>query len=163
MSTLAEKRAAIAATISGVANTGQVHDYERYAKAEGEFRALYQADIGASKSLRGWFVRRVATREVSVAVGVGMEVIGWRITGYLAIDDAAASEKTFDDLIEALRAAFRTDPTLGGVVADLYDLTQSADSAPYGLQVEESGPVLFAGVLCHRAVLGLVTSSPIHF
>lgn len=163
MSTLNQVRTAIVAALSGIANVGQVHDYERYAKAEGDFRALYQATIGAGKSLRGWFVRRVSTREVSATVGVGMEVIGWRITGYLAIDDAAASEKAFDDLIEAIRAAFRADPTLGGVVGDLYDLTQSADSAPYGIQVEESGPVLFAGVLCHRAVLGLVTSSPFHF
>lgn len=162
MNDLTAERAAIAAKVAGVADVGRVHDYERYAKTEGDFRALYQADIGAAKSLRGWFLRRVSTKEISVALGVGMQVIAWRLTGYLAIDDAAASEKTFDGLIEALRAAFRSDPTLGGAVADLYDLTQG-DSAPYGLQVEESAPVLFAGVLCHRAVLALTTSSPVHF
>ena len=56
-----------------------------------------------------------------------------------------------DRLIEAVRVAFRHDETLGGVV----ETTMSDGRA--GPQLDDSGPAMFAGVLCHHARLTLST------
>ena len=77
----------------------------------------------------------------------------WRIRGFMALSDAAGTEKTFDDLIDAAADAFRADPTLGGVVFS----TLNPQSDETGLQLVQSRPVLFAGVLCHSAELNLYT------
>jgi len=51
MSTLATIRAAIVAKLNTVAGIGQVHNYERFARAEKDFRALYEtADLKGSGS-----------------------------------------------------------------------------------------------------------------
>lgn len=163
MTTLADIRAAIVAKFNTVPNIGEVHGYERYAKSEADFRSLYVATIAGQPLIRGWYVRRLATREVSAIVGVSMRVTTWRIVGYHGLDDATESETVFDDLIEAACDAFRVDPTLGGVVADLCDLTSGAEDKPQGLQVEDFAQVLLSQKLCHRAQLALTTSNPLHF
>lgn len=160
MSTLAEIRAAIVAKFEAVPNIGIVHPYERYAKSENDFRTLYVSTIGAVQLIRGWYVRRLATRELSAMVGVSMRITSWRIVGYHGLDDVAESELVFDTLIEAVCDAFRTDPTLGGIVADSCDLTAGSESKPQGIQVEDFTQVLLAQKLCHRAQLMLTTSSP---
>jgi len=145
-------RTAIVATMNTVTNVGIVHDYERYAKLEAEFKALYVAQIAGKGQVRGWYVRRLATREVSQVIGRYQVTHEWLVRGFMAIEDAAGSEKVFDTLIESVRDVFRTDETLGGVVSS----TVTRDAA--GLQLEESVPVLFAGVLCHSARLKLITT-----
>ena len=152
MTTLAEIRAAIVAELNAIAAIGVVHDYERYAAREGDFRTLYLYDLGAGeKQIRGWYVRRLSTVETSAALGRFEETHQWLIRGFMAIDDASASEKTFDDLIEAIRARFRANESLGGLIASVV--------APGGKGVDlvESQPVLFGGVLCHSARLQLAT------
>lgn len=151
MSSLASIRAAIVARLGAVANVGRVHDYQRYSANAAGFTALYGATIAGTAQIRGWWVSRVATRETSEARGRYVIVHTWRITGYMSLDDAAASEKTFDALLEAVRDAFRADDNLGGVV----DATVIDEGA--GLQVDEQAPVIFAGVLCHAARCTLYT------
>lgn len=147
MTTLAQIRGGIAAKLGTVAGIGVVHDYERFAKRDAEFQALFKT----GGTIKGWIVRRVSTREMRPAIGRHVVWNRWRIRGYMSLDDSAATEKSFDDLVEAIRDAFRADETLGGLVADLTENEQ------FGIQVEDSGPVLFAGVLCHGARLGLTT------
>lgn len=151
MSTLAQIRAAIAAKLRAVTDIGQVHDWERYAAQQGDFRGLYTTEIGGVKQVRGWHLRRIATSETSPAVGRNVVTHEWEIRGFCALDDARQTETVFDTLIEAVRDAFRLDETLGGVVAS----TVTEEIA--GAQVEESLPVLFAGVLCHSVRLRLAT------
>jgi hypothetical protein len=151
MPTEADVRAAIKAKVEGVANIGTVHDYERYAKNLAEFRALYEAAIGGNDQVRGWHIRRMTRRESSPHEGRWIVILGWRVQGYMSFEDAAASEKTFDNLVEDLVDAFRADETLGDVV----DSTIVGGDA--GLQVEDSGPVMFGGVLCHSARCRLMT------
>lgn len=148
MPTLDQIRGAIKAKIEGVAGTGIVHDYERYANDLAAFKSLYVS----AGTLKGWLIRRVATRETSPAVGRWIVTHRWQIRAYQGLDDAAASEKAFDTLIESVRAAFRADDTLGGVVGTC---TLPDDIA--GLQVEDAGPVMFAGVLAHSARCALAT------
>ena len=146
MSTTDAIREAIATTLETVPDIGVVHRYERYANQAGPLAALY----GSGGQLRGWHIRRVAVSETRLDVAPSV-LTRWEIRGYLALADAAESELVFDRLIDAARAAFRADPTLGGVVA-----TTAAEDV-IGLQLADSGPVLFAGVLCHKAVLTLNT------
>jgi len=143
MPTLTQIRAAIVAKIYTVANIGNVHAFERFAKGEKDFRTLYEY----SGQVRGWNVRRLTRRETSPALGRSHVVNKWRISGFMSLSDADGSELAFDGLIEDLCAAFRADETLGGLIAG----TVLENPNVAGLQVEDSGPVMFAGVLCHSA------------
>lgn len=154
MTTLAQIRAAIVAELSAITGIGRVHDYERYAKQESEFRNLYLADLGGGVSqIRGWHVRRLTTSETHAVMASHEDVHEWQLRGFMAIDDSAASEKTFDDLIEAVRARFRANNNLGGLIASVY----SPDGK--GPELTESQPVLLAGVLCHSARIKLITTN----
>lgn len=154
MSRLSDHRAALVALLQTVPDVGQVHARERFAKDEAAFRALYlYTPAGGAPQLRGWWLRRVATSTTSVSSARTLDVHSWELRGFMAFDDAAASELAFDALIESMRAAVAADPTLGGVAAP------GPLDEPEGLQLVEAGPVRFAGVLCHSAVLTLKTWS----
>ena len=92
-------------------------------------------------------------------VQVGRLVVAttWQIRAYQGLDDAAASEKAFDDLVDAFADAIRDDDTLGGAVRSC--APDGLDGIA-GVQLDDSGPVMFAGVLAHSARLRLVT---VHF
>lgn len=158
MSALSDIRAAIVAALGEVPNIGAVHAYERFASNEKAFRELY----ARNGKLLGWHVRRVSARESGGVMGVNQVVTQWRIGGLMALDDAGQSEIAMDNLVEAARDRFRPDETLGGVVVLLGDLARG-EEAEIGIQVEESGPAMFCGVLCHAVRLGLVTTSIIQF
>lgn len=138
-------RQAIKAKMETVPDVGRVHAYERYASNVGQLVALYKE----GDRLLGWHIRRVEQSESAQGAEVRDSVSRWRITGYMALDDADESELLFDRLLDALIAAFRADLSLGGAVAT----TWVGESA--ALQLLDSGPVLFGGALCHKAVLGL--------
>jgi len=145
-------RTAIVAKLNTVTDIGRVHAYERYANQLADLAALYAWNPGGGPAqLRGWFVRRVKVHESMPTLATYSETITWRIRGYMALSDAAASELAFDDLINAIRDAFRADDTLGGVV-DSCRFDREA-----GIQMDDAGPVLFANVLCHSAQLTLTT------
>jgi len=150
MSTAAQIRAAIVATMRTVPGIGVVQDRERYAKDMPSLKAMYQA---SGKGLLGWFVRRQQIVETDRIQPRSVEYLRWRIQGVMAFDDASASELVFDDLIEQLRAAFRANDTLSGTVAQC----ALAGGKEAGLQLDDAGPVSFAGVVCHGARLSLVT------
>lgn len=152
MSVLAAHRAAIVALMASVPDMGLVHDEEQYAATQARFADLYLVDVGNGvRQLRGWFVRRTGTQEREINLGRTLNVHSWDLHGFTALDSAASSGKAFDERIEALRQAWRLDPTLGGAVepGPLGDRT--------GVQVAEVLPVMFAGVLCHKARLQVQT------
>jgi hypothetical protein len=157
MSTLQAHRAAIVAALSSVPEIGIVHDRERYASSNASFAALFlfQPSSGA-QHLRGWTLRRTATREHSPNIARTLSEHTWTLRGYLAFNDAEASELVLDDLVEQFRAVVRADPTLGGVCQPgPLDAEEKAD----GVQVTDAGAVLFAGALCNSVVLQLKTWS----
>lgn len=149
-------RAAIAAALASVPDIGQVHERERYARDEAAFRALYlfTPPAGGPQQLRGWWVRRAATREYSPNVARTINVHTWQIRGYMTLADAQGSELVFDALVEQFRALVRNDPTLGGACQP-----GGPEEDTDGVQVTDAGPVMFAGVLCHSVVLQLKTWS----
>lgn len=153
MSDLTTIRSAIMAKLQSIPEIGRVHDHERFARGEKEFREMYES----GGRILGWHLRRVSTRQVSLCMddpGITSETHTWEIRGFMALSDAAdasASEIVLDELIEAIRETFREDDTLGGVV------TTCVTEAGAGVQLEDSGPVMFAGVLCHSARMALRT------
>lgn len=148
MTTVTDVRNAIKAKLEAIAGIGVVHSYERLATRVAELKALYVSN----GKLLGWHVRRISTAETSPSVGRWTIDHRWQIRGFMAIDDATASELAFDDLIEAIRDAFRADETLGGLIKG----TQ-VPPPTINVQLIEHGPVMFADVLCHGARLGLAT------
>lgn len=141
-------RTAIVGKLEQLPGIGRVHAYERYASTHDALRQIYLADDG---QLRGWYVQRTGRAEQSPALGRWQVTQRWKIQGFMALADADASELRFDALVESACAAFRQDETLGGTVAS------TVTDAGAGLQVAQSGPVMFAGVLCHGATLTLAT------
>lgn len=149
---VATHRSAIVALMSAVADIGLVHDEEPFARAEAAFREFYQWDDGSGvMQLRGWFIRRTRTAERDAGIGRTINAHSWLVRGFASLDTAAGTGKAFDDLVEALRRAYRADPTLNGAVQP-GPLDQLS-----GLQLTDSGPVVLAGVLCHGATLALTT------
>lgn len=155
MPTLTEIRDAIHAKVAGVTGVGVVHKYERYANKTSDLAAKYFSGTVPNKRLTGWFIRRASKRVTGPAVGRFVIWNEWMIRGYMSVEDADATELTCDDLVEAICAAFQADETLGGVITGT--VQDVDDGNLVGIQVEESGPVLFAGVLCHSARLKLYT------
>lgn len=155
MATVAQIREKIRLKLVGVTGIGQVHDYERFSARDADFQALYKD--GATNRIKGWNFYREATRELDLDNGEVRRVHTWRIAGFMSFDDADASGKIFDDLVEAVATAFRTDRTLGGTVEDIKDMDQEKGES--GIQVDAIEPVMFAGVLCHRARLRLITDT----
>ena len=153
---LAPIRAAIVARLNSVADIGVVHAYERYASDLARLKVLYFS--APHNGVRGWFVRRLVTAETNNVQGRTIEQVRWRIAGVMSFDDAAASELAFDDLIEGVRNAFAQDQTLAGTVDEcVVPDSIGTGNGESGIQVDDNGPAMFAGVLCHACRLGLNT------
>lgn len=142
-------RNAIVTKLAAVPNIGIVHAYERYTQEQAKFAALYKHE----GKILGWNVRRLSTREIEGATTFNREIHRWQIRGYSSLVDDTASELVFDNLVEAVRAAFRNDETIGGTVE-----TTAADGL-IGLQLDDSGPVMLGGILCHGVRLTLATQA----
>lgn len=149
MPTQQQIRDAIKTKMLTVANVGLVHTFERYAAGQAQLQALYVSN----GRLLGWSIRLPRSQRQSDAMGRLEITHTWQITGYMALDDGATSELTFDALVEALQDAFAADETLGGLVGG----TVLEEDSIAGLQRDDSGPVMFCGVLCHSAKLRLLT------
>lgn len=148
----------LAAQLRTVPNIGAVHSYQRYADREKQLAELYQHN----GRLHGWYVQRVSVVEKVLAKGINSEQSTWLVRGYLAINDATASELEFDVLLDAVRDAFRTDGfdpwramTDGDEISLMY--TDQPAKEQLGFAVLDSQPVLFAGVLCHSAQCQIIT------
>lgn len=149
MTDLGAVRAAIVAALAGVPGAGAVHAYERYAARPEAFSQLYQDGTGGR--VRGWFVRRVAGRGRRLPSGRVLRRADWQVTGYASLIDGEASELAFDALTDDMIHAVSDEPTLGGVVRG-----RPVDGRA-GAELVAAEPVMFAGVMCHRAILALTT------
>ena len=152
--TIATVRAAIKTRFESIADIGQVHDYERYTKLASALSQLYVAEIDGEDQLRGLHFRRVSTRETYQALNRWQIYHKWQARYFMALADDNASERTFDTVIEAIRDDFRLNPEIVGGLRKC-DIVNDEDEG--GVQVSESQPVLFAGVLCHSARLTFTT------
>lgn len=154
-------RTAIWTRLSGIPDIGVVHERERYAASHDRLKSLYW--MPRPGQIRGWYIRRMSTAEVGQLRTNTVEQIRWRLVGVMTFDDAAASELEFDALIEAVRDAFRDDDTLSETVAQCSVPVDGGGAGESAIQLEDCGPAMFAGVLCHVARLGLNTIRYLEF
>lgn len=152
---LAQVRTAIVTRLAAVPDIGAVHAYERYAKDLAQLRKLYHSP--SHGDVRGAWVRRVSTAETGNVFERTVEHVRWRLFLVRSLDDAGQSELGFEAVIEAVRGAFRPDDALGGLVDQCSVPAGGTSSGEAGIQVEDSGPAMFTGVLCHCARLSLNT------
>ncbi len=131
-------------TVSGI---GIIHRYERAVVDGQKFTSLFTKD----GRLLGWTITRTGVTETVLDTQTNQIAHRWRIRGWMGLEDAKASELEFDHLIERVRAAFRKDDTLGGVI----ESTRNGEEI--GLQLRDVGPFTLAGVICHGATLELTT------
>ena len=156
MGRLSDIRDAITARIETVPEIGSVHSFERYAAREVFLRGLYTRELDGQTVLHGCTVRFVSSAERTGGDSWSHLVDRWRIVAVRALDDAARSERAHDEAIDRLRGAFRGDDTLGGVVAGI------TDGGLRGIQVDDSGPLMWSGVLCHHTRMSLATLSVVN-
>lgn len=156
MSRIAEIRSAIVSTLASVPDIGQVYEFERDIREESKFKTLYlYTPSDGEPQIRGWWLRRTLSEEKDFNVERTLVTDTWALRGFMALDDAIASELAFDELIETFRDKVRADPTFGGLGARRPPKDERSD----GVQVVEVAPVTLCGVLCHGALLQLQTWS----
>jgi len=135
---------AIQTKMSEISGIGTVHDYERWAVSWKKFLELYlwtDPDTG-EKSIRGWTLSRRSTTEERETTASDQTYHQILCRGIMGLDDDAASEKTFQNLIEEIREKFRPE---------LYLTSNAYIEAPVEVRIVE---VRMAGdVLCHYAEL----------
>ncbi len=141
-------RGQIYAVIGAIANIGMVYDYERWAADWVAFINFFKTTIGGVDQIRGWEISRRSAAEKKIVIGVNIsshqKTHVFLIRGYMGVNDAAATEKTFNALIEAIGAAFRYNKKLNDTAMD-HDY----------IQAETIGFRMFGGALCHYAELSL--------
>ena len=140
-------RARIKERLESVDGIGIVHDYERWAMNWNDILDKFKTP---SNRYHGWMISRTQRTPKQSSV-CGIEVAHtFRIRGIYALDDAAASEKTFQSLIDNISLAFDADETLNGTC-----LTTHPDFGPLagtaGLIVDQIDMRMFGNVLCHYA------------
>lgn len=143
---------AVANTLAAVPGIGRVHAYERFATTIATLRQFYYSEPHAQ--VRGWFVRRTRVYATNVVKPRWTEVESFQLRGFMAWDDNRQSDLEMNALIDSILLAFRNAPTLGGAVTKQGALSAGADQ---GVRLDDYGPVMLAGVLCHGARLSLTT------
>lgn len=136
---LAEITAEIKTILEAVPGIGVVHEYERFAAEWGKFLEFFK---DADGRINGW---TIGLRKIPVErefIPTVLRKHDFVLRGYYGLNDAAASELAFRNLVEAILDAFQDVDTLNDTVLD---------SGP--MQVEKIEPRLFGKVLCHCAVL----------
>lgn len=153
---LEQIRAAIGARLAAIPDIGIVHPYERYAAREAHLSALmmWHPTPEAVPELRGWNIHRTAFRCYRKTGRVTRVETDWRISGFMALQDARQSEILMDVLADQVCAAINRDLTLGGLV----EAPASDQATPWGVQCPESGPYMYGGILCHGVRLTLTTT-----
>lgn len=140
-------RALIYAVVNNVADAGSVYDYFRYANDLSGLYDLYKTTVNSTDQLRGWALKFGGFEQVDEATGRDdkdiLRLYHWQIDGWLGMDDSAATEKTFDDLTEAVCESLDGSTTLNTSSVCLY-------RDPTDCAVDH---VLFAGNLCHHATI----------
>lgn len=130
----------IKAVLEGVSGIQNVYDYPRYS-----------SDITVMKSLAVsnsifhlWLIERVAAPSVASLDNQVFRRHQFHLTGFYQVDDSAASEKTFQGLLDLVMNAFDNSDNL--TLGDTCDQTQAA-------QLLEKSDVMFMDVLCHMGVI----------
>ena|SRR5690348_3813393 len=137
------------AAVNGVG--ANVHTYERWAADEARFKELF---VDGGKVL-GWTITREKSKSVDYINTTSLDAHEIVIRGWMSLSDAEGTERTFQQLIEAIRDAFQNNRRL--VVAGV---SKATDSDRIEVRIVE--PRMFAGILCHYCELVLRAKEFVH-
>ena len=125
--------------LGAVSGVGVVHDYERWADTWEKFLEHFKTGDG---KINGWTISRFKLDEICESSSHDLTVHHYRIRGHYGLNDAEASERTFQGIVDAVVAAFRAN----------YRLNDTAhNTTPLAATVIENRT--FGGVLCHYCEL----------
>jgi len=150
---VANIRTQIKIILESVAGIGVVHDYERWAVDWAKALQLFKPSN--QDKINGWMITRTKTQEWVDTFNRNFSLHHFLIRGVYSLDDAGASEKIFQDLIEAVRDKFRTNYNLNGSCESIYPDTGPPYEGRAGVQVDLIEVRTFGGVLCHYCELSL--------
>ena len=139
---LALIRAQYKAILETVAGIGVVHDYARLAVDWAKFLELYKDP--ATEKILGWDISRESSPATKYIIGGASPNARadrshvFLIRGYAGLQDSTGSEKTFQDLVDAVLDKFLPLATLNGAAL-------AADPMVLTLVGER----MFGSALCH--------------
>lgn len=108
---LSNIRAEIKTILGSVSGIGKVHDFERWTIDWKKFLEFFKTE---DNKINGWTITRSTSREENQAMGTNIRTHQIVITGYYGLKDSIESEKTFQDLIESVCDALRSNNDLNG-------------------------------------------------
>lgn len=135
-------RAQLKNILSGITGVGKVHDYERFTADPAKFLLLFKDET--SGKIFGWEITREGVKHERITQKI-KATHSFVIKGYYGLKDDAATEKTFNAIVDLIGQAF-IDTKIPG---------SQGHSLP---QVSNIGARSFGGVLCHYAELRLGVS-----
>lgn len=142
-------REQIKTILSAVDGIGVVHDYERWSASWGKFLELFLVENDDNKKIiNGCMFTRTSTPEKWLTNVKYLRVYEFLFRGVYGLKDADATELIFQDLIEDICAAFRSNHTLNGTCETIAP-EFGALSGRSGIQVEIVQNRMFGTVLAH--------------
>lgn len=106
-------RTQIKTLIEAVSGIGNVYDYERYCNDWATYKDIFVKN----DKVNTWDIKRerFSSSSHGGSGGVTDRTFDFAIRGFYALNDALASEKTFQDLTDLVLAKFENNPDLNGI------------------------------------------------
>lgn len=139
-------RDAIKARLDDITDIGKIEPSERYAKSHRDLKVFY----AVGDLIKGGFIRRTGFISKSPDDYTYIEKSSWEIHYMHSWVDPDSGD-AFELMLDLIAREFEQDVTLGGVV----QTTKEGDQA--AIQLLNSGPAMFAGILVHNATMSLKT------
>ena len=149
-------RSAIVAVIRSADPTSLVHDYERWTNTPEEYTALFQPVAPKHGPIQAWILSPTGVEEVNWSQQKRAQILTWALRFVRSVQDQDASEKAGFEIVQAVQAAFRFNPTLNQAVWSTRPLAGRATGQQH-LVVDRWSLVQLGPVLCHLAECRLAT------
>jgi hypothetical protein len=117
-----------------------VYKYDRLSRNWEEYLSAFKD--ATNSVIHGWTITRTKVVETPEASRTNEEKNTWLMRFYYSLGSYGATEDTFQDIIEAVRTAFRSNSSLNGT---------ALTSTPIQVDIIEAR--MFGEVLCHYAEL----------
>jgi hypothetical protein len=144
---LAARLSEIKTVLSAVSGIGTVHDYIRFARRWSTILDQFKK----SDRINATMISRTASASRQVTLGETERAHVFAVSSVYGLADASATEKTFQNLIDAQYAAFQAYE----LTWNLSGITSHPDWGPMsgavGLQIDAIDIRLFGETLCHYA------------
>jgi len=136
-------RAALATLLNSV-DLGVFYEKERFSKNTRDMATLY------GEQINGGYIRLISRKRINNYDDRHVITLRYQIVYLLSFIDENDSQLTFEDNLEFFDDAFMASDEIEPTTQASHRTDEGA-----GLSVDDTQPVMFAGVLCHRALMNL--------